>query len=345
MIKRIWILTLLTVLLQSCGSFAPLPPPIAAPAIAATLTPYVPTPIPATETVAPEAFIPTITPTPLPLASRVLIVSFDGLRPDAIVEANMMNVISLMHSGAYTMSAQTIMPSVTLPSHASMLVGTCPAKHIVRWNEYVPQNGYALGIDIFDLAHAAGKRTVMVVGKEKLRQLTEPGSTDFFEFIDKTDKIKDTSSVERLAIDQIQQGFDLMFVHFPDGDLAGHENGWMSSEQLSTYNRDDGRLGLILQALKNNGLYESTLIIITSDHGGHDTTHGYNVPEDMTIPWIISGPNVIPGLLSTQVFTMDTAATTAFALGLSLPPEWDGAPVYEAFGMPVDPYRKSGCGY
>jgi len=30
---------------------------------------------------------------------------------------------------------------------------------------------------------------------------------------------------------------------------------------------------------------------------------------------------------------------------LPLPAEWDGAPVYEAFGMPVDEFRKSGCGY
>lgn len=343
MIKRFWIFIFLAILLQSCGSLAPVPPPVVAPVIlTATLIPSN-TPAPQQPT---ETPLPTLTPIPRPTAQRVLIVSFDGLRPDAIVEANMLNVMSLMQYGAYTMSAQTIMPSVTLPAHSSMLVGTCPAKHIVRWNEYVPQNGYALGTDIFDLAHAAGLRTVMVVGKEKLRQITEPSSTDFFEFIDKTDKIKDTSTVERLAIDQIQQGFNLMFVHFPDGDLAGHEHGWMSSEQLSAYSRDDRLLGLILQALQTNGLYESTMIIVTSDHGGHDTTHGFNIPEDMTIPWIISGPGVIPGLLlSTKVYTMDTAATTAYVLGLPLPEEWDGAPVYEAFGMPVDPFRKSGCGY
>lgn len=345
MIKRIWILTLAAILLQSCGTFASSPPPTVVPVSTEILIPSE-TPLPSVQPASPaETPIPAIISTPLPAAERVLIVSFDGLRPDAISAAEMSNVMSLMQNGAYTLSAQTIMPSVTLPSHASMLVGTCPAKHIVRWNEYVPQNGYALGTDIFDLAQAAGMQTAMVVGKEKLRQVTEPGSTDFFEFIDETDKIKDTSTVEQLAIGQIQQGFDLMFVHFPNGDLSGHENGWMSREQLSTYGRDDRLFGLILQALKNNGMYENTMIIVTSDHGGHDTTHGLNIPDDMTIPWIISGPGIVPGELSTKVFTMDTAATTAFALGLPLPAEWDGAPVYEAFGMPVDEFRKSGCGY
>ena len=223
-----------------------------------------------------------------------------------------------------------------------MLVGTCPAKHIVRWNEYVPQNGFALGTDIFDLAHATGLRTVMVVGKEKLRQVTEPASTDYFEFVDKTDKIEDSTTVLRLALTQINEGFGLMFVHFAEGDLEGHANGWMSRAQLGVYEREDKGLGLLIQALKDKGMYESTMIIVTSDHGGHDTTHGTDLPEDMTIPWIISGPRIAPGELSTQVYTMDSAATTAFTLGLPLPPEWDGVPVYEAFGMPVGE-QPEGC--
>ena len=265
----------------------------------------------------------------------MLIVSFDGLRPDAIAEANMVNVLALMQSGAYTLSAQTIMPSVTLPSHASMLVGTCPAKHIVRWNEYVPQNGFAIGTDIFDLTHAQGLRTVMVVGKEKLRQITEPASTDYFAFVDETDKIKDPYAIVQLAIQQLALDFNLMFVHFPSGDLEGHDYGWMSPRQLEAYANDDESLGFILESLKKRDMYEDTLIIVTSDHGGHDTTHGTDMPEDMTIPWIVSGPGVLPMSLTTQVRTMDTAATAAFALGLSLPSEWDGVPVYEAFGLPV----------
>jgi predicted AlkP superfamily pyrophosphatase or phosphodiesterase len=265
----------------------------------------------------------------------VLIVSFDGLRPDAIAEAKMKNVLSLMQTGAYTFGAQTIMPSVTLPSHTSMLVGTCPAKHIVRWNEYVPQNGFAIGTDIFDLAHAAGLRTVMVVGKEKLRQVTESASTDYFEFVDDTDKIPDPFTIEQLAIQQMIKGFGLMFVHFPNGDLAGHDHGWMSRQQLREYEHDDESFGYLLETLKSLGLYQSTLIIVTADHGGHDTTHGTNMFEDMTIPWIVYGNGVLPLQLTTQVHTTDTAATAAFALGLPIPPEWDGVPVYEAFGLPA----------
>lgn len=331
MTRRILTINLFVIFLLSCGFLAvPAPPMVVSPPTAT------PSPISTMAPTATETPLPTLTATPTPRFERVLIVSFDGLRPDAITEAKMVNVQSLIQAGAYTFGAQTIMPSLTLPSHASMLVGTCPAKHIVRWNEYVPQNGFAIGTDIFDLAHAAGLRTVMVVGKEKLRQITEPASTDYFAFVDNTDKITDPFTIEQLAIQQILKDFNLMFVHFPNGDLAGHDHGWMSRQQLKAYENDDESFGYILETLKNLGLYESTLIIVTADHGGHDTTHGTDMLEDMTIPWIISGMGIQNRQLTTQVHTTDTAATAAFALGLSIPPEWDGVPVTEAFGLPIE---------
>lgn len=337
MTRPLWILTLLALLLHSCGSFASPPPPTPVPPPMATLTPNT-VPLPVTEM--PLSTQPSEPTQPI---ERVLIVTFDGLRPDAITVAGMNTVMDLMQSGAYTLNAQTTIPSLTLPAHASMLVGTCPARHVVRWDQYVPANGTALGTDIFDLAHAAGLRTVLLTGKEKLRHVTDPTSTDFFAFVDKTDKILDNTSVLRLALNQIGEGFGLMVVHFDDGGLEGENSGWMSRTQLEVYGREDRGLASMLQTLKDKGVYESTLIIVTSDHGGHDSTHGTTLPEDMTIPWVISGPRIVPGELQTQVHIMDTAATAAFALGLPLPLDWDGIPVYEAFGMPVDESRNSGC--
>ena len=116
----------------------------------------------------------------------------------------------------------------------------------------------------------------------------------------------------------------------------GHVYGWLSSEQLSVLFRADQALGNLLAELDARGLREETLIIVTSDHGGHDTTHGSSLPEDMTIPWIAAGAEIQPLQLSTQVQTVDTAATAAFALGLPIPAEWDGVPIYEAFGLPAE---------
>ena len=272
----------------------------------------------------------TLTPTPTPLARRVLILSIDGLRPDAISRAPMPNLISLMGGAAYSLSARTIYPSSTLPAHTSMLSGLCPKKHGVDWNDYLPEKGYAQVTDIFEIAHAAGMQTVMYVGKEKLRQITEPSSTDIFEYINDRDLVIIQKLIENFPAD-----FDLMFIHFPTPDNMGHVYNWLSNEQLSVLYRADQAIGNLLADLDARGLREETLIIITADHGGHDTTHGSSMPEDMTIPWIALGAGVRSKQLTTPIQTVDTAATAAFALGLPIPSGWDGAPVYEAFGLPT----------
>ena len=274
---------------------------------------------------------PTLTPTFAPPARRIVILSIDGLRPDAISLAPMPNLMALMQSGAFSLSAQTVFPSVTLVSHSSMLSGLCPSKHGVYWNDYLPELGYAQGTDLFDLAHAAGLRTSMYVGKEKLRQITEPSSLDHFVFVND----RDTVLMERLLA-EFPQDFGVLFIHFAITDGMGHVYGWLSPEQLSVIRRADEALGLLLTELNTRNLRSETLIIISADHGGHNTTHGSRLPEDMTIPWVAAGPGIQPKTLTSLVHTMDTAATAAFALGLPIPGEWDGVPVYEAFGLPVE---------
>jgi predicted AlkP superfamily pyrophosphatase or phosphodiesterase len=243
----------------------------------------------------------------------------------------MKNLLELMQSSAYSLSAQTVYPSITLVAHASMLGGVCPAKHGVDWNDYLPERGYAQGTDLFDIAHAAGLRTDMVVGKKKLTQVTEPSSLDSFRFIND----RDTVIMERL-LEDFPEDFGVLFIHFAIADGMGHSYGWLSPQQFSVLFRADQALKQLLDALDARNLRGETLLIITSDHGGHDATHGSNSPEDMTIPWIAVGPGIQPKALTSFIQTTDTAATAAFALGLTIPAGWDGVPVYEAFGLPVE---------
>lgn len=307
-------------------------PFFSAPTATQTATPSVTPTLTATLTPLPtETPLPTFTPTPTALARRVVILSIDGLRPDAISLAPMANLMALAQSGAYSLSAQTVYPSVTLVSHSSMLSGLCPAKHGVYWNDYLPNLGYAQGTDLFDIAHAAGFETDMVVSKKKLIQVTEPSSLDSFLFVND----RDTVVMERL-LEGFPEDFGVLFIHFGITDGMGHSYGWLSPQQLSVLFRADQALGQFLDALDARNLRSETLLIVTSDHGGHDSTHGSNSPEDMTIPWIAAGPGIQPKVLTSFIQTTDTAATAAFALGLPIPAEWDGAPVYEAFGLPAE---------
>jgi hypothetical protein len=273
----------------------------------------------------------TLTPTPAPRARRVVILSIDGLRPDAISLAPMPNLLELMQSGAYSLTAQTVYPSVTLVAHASMLSGLCPSKHGVNWNDYLPERGFAQGTNLFDIAHAAGLKTYMYITKKKLEQVSELPSLDKIVFVND----RDTVLMERL-IEEFPQDFGVLFIHFGITDGMGHAYGWLSPQQLSVIFRADEALKQFLDELDARGLRNETLIIITSDHGGHASTHGSTSPEDMTIPWVAVGPGIQPKALTSFVQTTDTAATAAFALGLEIPAEWDGVPVYEAFGLPQE---------
>jgi len=264
-----------------------------------------------------------------PQIERVLIVSFDGMRTDAIEAAPMPNVLSLMERGAYNLTtAITIAYPVTLPSHAAMLSGLCMSKNGIVYDKYYKYMGYSKGVDIFDLAHAADMRTVMVVGKDKLRQLAEPETTDVFEVQ------YEESLIGEAAAQQIAQGFGLMFVHFPSADKVGHKYGWMGGSYLLMLRNGDDALGRILAALDENGLSETTMVIVTADHGGHNENHIGTLIEDFRIPWIAAGPGIVPGEITARLHTMDTAATAAYALDLPQQEDWDGIPVYEAFGVP-----------
>ncbi|MGQ9850723.1 MAG: sulfatase-like hydrolase/transferase, partial [Aggregatilineaceae bacterium] len=96
--------------------------------------------------------------------------------------------------------------------------------------------------------------------------------------------------------------------------------------------RMDQTLGVLLASLDQAGLRNEYTVIFLSDHGGHEHTHGTGSPEDLTIPWIISGPAIKAGhALRGPVRIYDTAATVAHLLGIPRPDVWDGQPVWEAF--------------
>lgn len=261
---------------------------------------------------------------------RVIIITYDGMRGDAVAAAPMPNLMEMMRNGAYTTTARTINYAVTLPAHASMFSGLCQSKHGVDWDVTTYYKGYSKGVDIYDEAHAAGLKTVMIVNKEKMRQLAEPETTDVFKIVYGIE-----SEIMTTAIEQIPEGFDLMFIHFGSPDSRGHKYGWMGDSYLKALRQGDEALGMLLSALDQYGIRDSTLVIVTADHGGHDRGHVGSVIEDLLIPWVAYGPGIQVGQINNPVSIMDTAPTIAYALELPVQPEWDGIPVYQAFGLPV----------
>lgn len=263
-----------------------------------------------------------------PKTEHVVIISIDGLRPDALFLAHTPTLDRLIERGAYSPNAQTLSLSITLPSHASMLSGMTPAKHGIEWGlPYIGWPGMN-GPTALSVAHDAGLKTAMVFGKDKLNYLALPGSVDFLFGQEAHDPEVKDRAIEAIVTDMPH----LLFVHFPDTDRVGHTYGWMSENQLQSVAFADDMIGEIVAALELKGYLDSTLIIVTADHGGHGMGHGDDTPEDRTIPWLVAGPQVRPGVtLTGAINTYDTAATALYALNLPIPEIWDGQPVREAF--------------
>ena len=68
---------------------------------------------------------------------KVLLILVDGMRPDAI--AHIPQVQSFKEKATYTMEAQTVLPSVTLPCHVSLFHSVTPQRHGTTTNVYMPQ--------------------------------------------------------------------------------------------------------------------------------------------------------------------------------------------------------------
>ena len=99
---------------------------------------------------------------PLPGArtSHVVVISVDGLRPDAIARYGAPTLQRLVREGRATLDARTIVPSLTLPSHTSMLTGVGPDQHGIEWNDdQVVGRGHVAVPTVFAVAHSAGLRT------------------------------------------------------------------------------------------------------------------------------------------------------------------------------------------
>lgn len=276
---------------------------------------------------------------PLPRVSdHVVIISIDGLRPDAIDEFDAHNLERLMREGAYSLTAQTILPSKTLPSHTSMLTGVDVGGHGIDWNsDQMDEHGHVDVPTVFTLAHAAGYRTAAFFSKTKFHHLEVPQSLDHVRSPDGGGLLSDRFMWTRtvgMVEDYLESDSDapnLMFVHIGEPDYAGHIFGWMSSIYGLAVRQADRAVGEIVDEANDRFGAGNYTLIVTADHGGHGRDHGSADPRDTTIPWIVWGKGVQPGATLPAIRTMDTAATAMWMLGIPTPSDWVGKPVASAF--------------
>lgn len=283
----------------------------------------------------------TISPTLAPsvgITKNVVLVSIDGLRPDAIARFEAPTLQRLIREGGYSLAAHTIFPSKTLPSHTSMLSGEPPEQHGVLWNDVRSAETDVVEFStVFGTARAHGYRTAAFFSKAKFSPLQQPGTLDYSQapggWFGRWSSDRTVADV-RARLAEVRP--NVLFVHLADPDQAGHESGWMSAAYGRAVTATDAALGRLLSEadkVYGEGHYS---VIVTADHGGHGYDHGSADPLDVTIPWIAWGQGVRKGALDgVTIHTFDTASTVLWMLGVPKPAAWDGSPVIAAFQAPA----------
>lgn len=251
--------------------------------------------------------------------NKVILISIDGMRPDGLLNCRNPYVDELRKKAYYTLDAKTVLPPVTLPCHMSLFHSIPPERHGITTNTYVPMARPVNGL--FEQLKHAGAVNAFYYGWEPLREVARPASLKFAEYIQAYTEERSDESLTNRALERIARSKpDFVFLYMVETDeKGGHDNGWMSEAYLERiYFAIDNVRRVIEQC------HEEYTIIFTADHGGHERTHGSDLPEDVTIPTFYIGKQFEEGKQFKGGSILDIAPTIAKIMGVEAAPEWEG---------------------
>ena len=269
---------------------------------------------------------------------HVIILGFDGLAGMAVDSADAMPQLKkMMEEGAWMTRKRSVLPSSSAINWATMFMGAGPEAHgYVEWNSKAPHftpSCEGMFPTVFRLLRdqKPGSEIGCTWQWEGIKYVID--TTAFSMTRQFGDSIEDASDEFAFAAGYIKEKKPVLAAFICDyPDVTGHSLGWYTPEYYAMLGRIDGFVGDIRKAIVEAGIGESTLLIVTSDHGGHERGHGQALDEDVFGPFVVSGPGIRKGhCLKLPVYQYDIAATIADALGLEMPEQWRGRPVAEMY--------------
>ncbi len=238
---------------------------------------------------------------------HVVLISIDGMRPASYTSpgpAKLPTLRSLMSRGAYARGVVGVLPSVTYPSHTTMITGVRPSVHGIVNNSWVDPEGisagawywYARDIKAPTLPGvlrasgmtAAGVSWPVTVGMDLdwnvpehfrsrhpealslLRALSTPHLIDGYEASLPSGLAWPPTDAERTGLAAwIIRTYkpNFLMLHIFDNDTASHASGPESPEAAAELEKNDTQVSTLLEAIKDAGLADRTDVVVLSDHG------------------------------------------------------------------------------
>jgi hypothetical protein len=273
-----------------------------------------------------------------PNAKHVIVIGVDGLSPNGILNAHAPVMNSMTENGAWAYHTRSVMPSSSGANWGSMLMGAGPEQHGIISNDWRTDNLVLPPIVVRDdnkfptifgiiRDQLPDAELGAILHWNPISNYIEEGVTSYMALP------KSERETTDLSVEYIKNEKPLFtFIHLDHVDGAGHGFGHGTQEYYLAVSRADSLIGEIIQATKDAGIFEETVFIVSSDHGGLGTGHGGNTLAEMEIPFIVYGKNVKKNhAISIPVFGYDVPATALFALGIEQPYEWIARPIRSVF--------------
>lgn len=274
-------------------------------------------------------------------AKHVILIGLDGWGAYSLPKADMPNTKKLMEDGAYTLKKRSTLPSSSAINWASMFMGAGPELHgYTEWGSKTPElpsrvlNQHGIFPTIFQLLR--DDRPKAEIGClhewEGIKYLVDTLSLSYrHQVLDCNKTPKELGDKASAYIKEKHP--DLLAICFDGPDHTGHTAGHDTPEYYEKLKELDSYIGQIVQAVKDAGMLDETIFILTSDHGGINKGHGGKTMQEMETPFIISGKNIKRGLRFDDISMMqfDIASTIAYIFNLEQPQVWIGRPMKNVF--------------
>lgn len=234
---------------------------------------------------------------------KVLFIGIDGVRSDALQQANTPNIDTLMAHGLYTFDSWHCGATSSGASWSTMLTGVWEAKHQVTNNSYTNPN-YANYPYFPKRAKEClpNLKAVQIITWDPMNDPTNSNNTAGYVFNSGFNQSIDAGTHGQGAVTAAAKiqlndpNLDILFIHYDETDAAGHSSGFnpANAQYMNAIQTVDQEIGEVLEKLYQRPTYaqEDWLIMLTTDHGGIGTTHGGQSNTERHIWWVASGPSV-----------------------------------------------------
>ena len=277
-----------------------------------------------------------------PRAERVVFVGIDGLASWCLERAqDIPNLRSLMAEGAWTLRKRSVMPSSSAVNWASVFMGVPTEMHAFnKWNARRPalpavaagQGGTPPTLFTLLRVQRPGAVSLAWYNWSGIGAIIDTASVSVKRYAPARPGLTTSDYTRQAAEEIVSLRPELAFLYYEELDAVGHASGWGSADYYATLSQLDACIGQLVRALKDADLWEGTLLVISSDHGGKGKRHGGFTLEELEAPFLVAGTPVRRlGSFPQAMVQYDIAATLAWALGLEIPEHWRGRPLVEIF--------------